>query len=136
MKMMLADCRVKATIDVIRGKWKAIIIKALKDRNLGYGELRRLVPEPSKKVLTDHLRELEKDRIVSRTASGGRVVRTEYAITEYGRTLIPVLAVMRAWGKTHGELVLGYPKESDNDADPCIPPTNRPNEPPRLKRSA
>jgi hypothetical protein len=52
MKMMLADCRVKATIDVIRGKWKAIIIKALKDRNLGYGELRRLVPEPSKKVLT------------------------------------------------------------------------------------
>jgi len=134
MKMMLADCRVKATIDVIRGKWKAIIIKALKDRNLGYGELRRLVPEPSKKVLTDHLRELEKDRIVSRTASGGRVVRTEYAITEYGRTLIPVLAAMHAWGKTHRELVLGYPPEADDGSDPCIPPTNRP-KPPRLKRS-
>jgi DNA-binding HxlR family transcriptional regulator len=136
MKIMLADCRVKATIDVIRGKWKAVIIKALKDRNLGYGELRRLVPEPSKKVLTVHLRELEKDRIVSRTASGGRVVRTEYAITEYGRTLIPVLVVMRAWGKTHRELVLGYPKEADNDADPCIPPSSRPNKLPRLKRSA
>ena len=87
MKMMLADCRVKATIDVIRGKWKAIIIKALKDRNLGYGELRRLLPEPSKKVLTDHPRELEKDRIISRSASGGKVLRTEYAITEYRRTL-------------------------------------------------
>jgi DNA-binding HxlR family transcriptional regulator len=136
MKMMLADCRIKATIDVIRGKWKAIIIKALKDRNLGYGELRRLVPEPSKKVLTDHLRELEKDRIISRTASGGKVIRTEYAITEYGRTLIPVLLVMRAWGKTHRERVLGYPKEADNDANPCITPANSPTEPRRLKRSA
>jgi DNA-binding HxlR family transcriptional regulator len=135
MKMVLADCRVKATIDVIRGKWKAIIIKALKDRKLGYGELRRLVPEPSKKVLTDHLRELEKDRIISRSASGGKVIHTEYAITEYGRTLIPVLMVMRAWGKTHRELVLGYPTEADNDADPCTPPTNRPTEPSQLKRS-
>jgi DNA-binding HxlR family transcriptional regulator len=126
MKMMLADCRVKATLDVIRGKWKAIIIKALKDHNLGYGELRRLVPEPSKKVLTDHLRELEKDRIISRTVSGGRVVHTEYAITDYGRTLIPVLLVMRAWGKIHRELVLGYPKEADDDADLCLLSANRP----------
>jgi DNA-binding HxlR family transcriptional regulator len=121
---------------VIRGKWKAIIIKALKDRNLGYGELRRLIPEPSKKVLTDHLRELEKDRIISRSASGGKVIHTEYAITEYGRTLIPILLVMHAWGKTHRELVLGYPTEADNDADSCTPPTNRPNEPSRLKTSA
>jgi DNA-binding HxlR family transcriptional regulator len=136
MKILIEECRVRATIDVLRGKWKAVIIKALKDGSLGYGELRRLVPEPSKKVLTDHLRELEKDRIVSRTTSGGKVVRSEYAITEYGRTLIPVLVAMRAWGKTHRELVLGYPKKADDDADPCIPPTNRPNKPPRLKRSA
>jgi len=136
VKMMLADCRVRATIDVIRGKWKAIIIKALKDGSLGYGELRRLVPEPSKKVLTDHLRELEKDRIISRTTSVGRILHTEYEITEYGRTLIPVLMVMRAWGKTHRELVLGYPREADDDADSCIPPANRPRRPPRLKRSA
>jgi HxlR-like helix-turn-helix len=69
--------------------------------------LRRIVPEPSKKVLTDHLRELEADRIISHTASAGRNGRTEYSLTEYGRTLIPVLAVMRAWGQTHRELVLG-----------------------------
>jgi DNA-binding HxlR family transcriptional regulator len=98
MKMMLADCRVKVTVDVIRGKWKAIIIKALKDRGLGYAELRRIVPEPTKKVLTDHLRELEADRIISRTASAGRNGRTESSLSEYGRTLIPVLAVMRAVG--------------------------------------
>src|SRR5215469_14798991 len=117
--LMLADCRVKTTVDVIRGKWKPIIIKALKDRNLGYAELRRIVPEPSKKVLTQQLRELERDRVISRTLSADRVVRTEYAITEYGRTLIPVLAVMRAWGKTHIELVLGYPGKTDSGKDPC-----------------
>jgi DNA-binding HxlR family transcriptional regulator len=123
MKMMLADCRVKVTVDVIRGKWKAIIIKALKDRGLGYAELRRIVPEPTKKVLTDHLRELEADRIISRTASAGRNGRTEYSLTEYGRTLIPVLAVMRAWGQTHRELVLGHPRNAEDDTAPCaIPP--------------
>ncbi len=75
MKMMLADCRTKVTLDVLRGKWKPIIIKALKDCSFGYAELRRLVPEPSKKVLTDQLRELEADQILSRTASGGNTGR-------------------------------------------------------------
>ena len=65
MKMMLADCRTKVTVDVIRGKWKPIIIKALKNGSLGYAELRRIVPEPTKKVLTDHLRELCPHRIWS-----------------------------------------------------------------------
>lgn len=119
MKMMMADCRVKVTVDVIRGKWKPIVIKALKTGNLGYAELRRIVPEPTKKVLTDHLRELEQDRIISRTGSLGRNGRTEYGLTEYGRTLIPVLAVMREWGKTHRELVLGLPPENEDDTAPC-----------------
>lgn len=123
MKMILADCRVKITVDVIRGKWKAIIIKALKDRSLGYAELRRIVPEPTKKVLTDHLRELEQDRIISRTRSTERAVRTEYSLTDYGRTLIPVLAVMRAWGQAHRELVLGYPRDAEDAITPCAVPT-------------
>lgn len=119
MKMMLADCRVRITLDVLRGKWKAIIIKALKERSLGYAELRRIIPEPSKKVLTDHLRELEQDRIISRIRSTERGVRAEYSLTDYGRTLIPVLAVMRAWGQTHRELVLGYPRDAEDDTAPC-----------------
>lgn len=123
MQMMLADCRVRITVDVIRGKWKAIIIKALKDRSLGYAELRRIVPEPTKKVLTDHLRELEQDRIISRSTSQQTFTRTEYSLTEYGRTLIPVLAVMRAWGQTHRELVLGYPRDSEDATTPCAVPS-------------
>ena len=122
MKMMLADCRVKITVDVIRGKWKPIIIKALKDRSLGYAELRRIVPEPTKKVLTDHLRELEADRIISRTAAAERNARMEYSLTDYGRTLIPVLVVMRAWGQTHRELVLDQPRDTEDSRDPCALP--------------
>jgi DNA-binding HxlR family transcriptional regulator len=122
MKMMLADCRVKVTVDVIRGKWKPIIIKALKDRTLGYAELRRIVPEPTKKVLTDHLRELEADRIISRAVPAGRNGRSEYSLTEYGRTLIPVLAVMRAWGQTHREQVLGHPRDAEDGTAPCAIP--------------
>lgn len=114
-------------MDVIRGKWKPIIIKALKNSSLSYAELRRIVPEPTKKVLTDHLRELEADRIISRTASAGRNGRTEYSLTEYGRTLIPVLAVMRAWGQTHRELILGQPRNAEDSSDPCaIPPISAP----------
>jgi DNA-binding HxlR family transcriptional regulator len=119
MRMMLDDCRVKVTVDVIRGKWKPIIIKALKNGSLSYAELRRIVPEASKKVLTDHLRELEADRIISRTASAGRNGRTEYSLTQYGQTLIPVLAVMRAWGQTHRELILGHPRNAEDDTAAC-----------------
>ena len=135
MKMMLVDCRAKVTVDVIRGKWKPIIIKALKDCSLGYAELRRIVPEPSKKVLTDHLRELEADRIISRTTTTGRNGRTEYSLTEYGRTLIPVLAVMRAWGQTHRERVLGHPRNAEDDTAPCaIPPFPGSAARPRVRR--
>jgi len=132
MKMMLADCRTKVTLDVLRGKWKPIIIKALKDCNIGYAELRRIVPEPSKKVLTDHLRELEADRIISRTASAGGNGRTEYSLTEYGRTLIPVLVAMRAWGQRHRELVLSHPRNAEDETDPCATfPPPRPSAAPK-----
>jgi len=129
MSMILADCRVKITLDVLRGKWKPIIIKALKSGNLGYAELRRFVPEPTKKVLTDHLRELEQDRIISRITSTQRGVRAEYALTEYGLTLIPVLLVMREWGKTHRELVLGYPRDKEDAMNPCGVAPTRPSKP-------
>jgi DNA-binding HxlR family transcriptional regulator len=96
--------------------------QALKTGSLGYTELRSIVSEPTKKVLTDHLRELEADRIISRTATAGRNGRTEYSLTDYGRTLIPVLAVMRAWGQRHRELVLGQPRNAEDGTDPCATP--------------
>jgi DNA-binding HxlR family transcriptional regulator len=99
--MLLSECPVRATIDVIEGKWKLIVIDALKGGTLRFGQLRRHVPEATKKVLIEQLRQLEEDRIVSRKILGQKWERVEYSLTSYGRTLIPVLTLMAKWGHTH-----------------------------------
>lgn len=99
--MRLSECPVRATIDVIEGKWKPIIVNALKRRTLRFGELRREVPEATKKVLTEQLRELEEDGIITRRTAEKRWERVEYSLTAYGRTLVPVLTLMAKWGKSH-----------------------------------
>jgi DNA-binding HxlR family transcriptional regulator len=96
-----SDCSVSATIAVIRGKWKAAIIQVLTSKGLRYGVLLRRVPEASRKVLTQQLRELQAEKIVSRIVNGEKSERVEYSLTTYGRTLIPVLDVMAVWGKIH-----------------------------------
>jgi DNA-binding HxlR family transcriptional regulator len=99
--MRLSECPVRATIDVIDGKWKPIIVNALKPGTLRFGQLRRHAPEATRKVLTEQLRELEKDQIITRRVLGQRWERVEYALTPYGRTLLPVLTLMAKWGKKH-----------------------------------
>ena len=102
--MFLAECPVRAMIGVIAGKWKPLIVDALKIKPLRYGDLRRHLPEASKKVLTEQLRELEADRIIARNASGRAWERVEYSLTSYGRTLVPVLTLMANWGAKHKRL--------------------------------
>ncbi len=99
--MRLSDCPVRATIDVIEGKWKPIVVNALKTGTLRFGQLRRHVPEATRKVLTGQLRELEEDQIVARKVFGQKWERVEYALTPYGQTFVPVLTLMAKWGKTH-----------------------------------
>jgi DNA-binding HxlR family transcriptional regulator len=88
--MKLSDCPVRATADAIDGKWKPMIINALKSRTLRFGQLLREIPEASRKVLTDQLRELQRARLISRKASGRKSERVEYSLTPYGKTFIPV----------------------------------------------
>lgn len=99
--MRLSDCPVRATIDVIEGKWKPIIVNALKLGTLRFGQLLRHAPEATKKVLTQQLRELEADQIISRRPSGQRWEQVDYALTPYGQTLVPVITLMAKWGKRH-----------------------------------
>jgi DNA-binding HxlR family transcriptional regulator len=99
--MRLSECPVRATIDVIEGKWKPIVVNALKEGTLRFGQLRRHAPEATKKVLTEQLRELEADQIIARKTFGQRWERVEYSLTPYGRTLVPVLTLMAKWGNTH-----------------------------------
>jgi DNA-binding HxlR family transcriptional regulator len=105
--MRISDCPVRATIDVIEGKWKPIVINALKLETLRFGQLQRHVPEATRKVLAEQLRQLEQDQIISRKALGQKWEHVEYALTPYGRTLVPVLILMAKWGKSHKKLKEG-----------------------------
>src|SRR5579863_371330 len=99
--MKLSECPVRATADVIDGKWKPMIVNALKAKPLRFGQLLRALPEASRKVATTQLRELEREGVNSRTAFGKRWERVEYSLTEYGKTLLPVLTLMADWGLKH-----------------------------------
>jgi DNA-binding HxlR family transcriptional regulator len=99
--MKLSECPVRATADIIDGKWKPMIVNALKAKPLRFGQLLRALPDASRKVATEQLRELEREGIISRTAFGNRWERVEYSLTEYGRTLVPVLTLMADWGMKH-----------------------------------
>jgi DNA-binding HxlR family transcriptional regulator len=99
--MRLVDCPVRATIDVIEGKWKPIILNALKKKPLRFGELRRETPEATKKVLTAQLRELEKEGVIYRKSFGALQEHPSYGLTTYGRSLMPLLTQMAKWGGIH-----------------------------------
>jgi DNA-binding HxlR family transcriptional regulator len=99
--MRLCECPVRATADVIDGKWKPMIVNALKAKPLRFGQLLRALPEASRKVATEQLRELEREGIICRTAFGNRWERVEYSLTGYGGTLVPVLTLMAGWGVKH-----------------------------------
>ena len=97
----ILDYRSRATIAVIAGKWKTAIISALHGKHLRFGTLLRCIPKASRKVLTEQLRQLQRDGVVSRVATGARSQCVEYGLTEHGRTLIPVLSALANWGDLH-----------------------------------
>jgi DNA-binding HxlR family transcriptional regulator len=94
-------CPVEATLDVIGGKWKVVILWWLRDAVRRFGELRRLIPGVSERMLTQQLRELEEHGVVHREVYREVPPRVEYSLTGYGKTLRPITDLMCAWGKEH-----------------------------------
>lgn len=94
-------CAVARTVDLIGGKWKAVILFYLIDGTLRFNELRRRIPGITQRMLTLQLRELEADGFVLRTVYPVVPPHVEYALTPFGRTLEPVLRAMREWGTRH-----------------------------------
>ena len=92
------NCPVEATIALIGGKYKAVILWHLSQRTLRYSELHRLVPRATDKMLAQQLRELEADGLVNRAVYPVVPPKTEYSLTELGETLTPVLDAMCTWG--------------------------------------
>jgi len=94
-------CPVEATLEVIGGKWKGIILHHLLAETVRFNQLRRLMPEITQRMLTKQLRELEADRLISRKVYPEVPPKVEYSMTEYGYTLVPVIQALRTWGTQH-----------------------------------
>lgn len=90
---------VEATLDVIGGKWKPVILCHLGGQTLRTSELCRLMPEVSQRVLTRQLRELEQDGIVNRKVYNQVPPRVEYSLTDEGKSLRNILLAMSDWGE-------------------------------------
>jgi DNA-binding HxlR family transcriptional regulator len=99
--MKTYNCPVEATIDVIGGKWKPLILWWLHQSTYRFAELRRLIPGITEKVLTQHLRELEADGIVDRHVFATIPPKVEYSLTEYGNSLKQALNAICEWGQLH-----------------------------------
>jgi DNA-binding HxlR family transcriptional regulator len=99
--MEFTDCPVAATLEVIGGKWKPLILFHLRDRAMRFSELRRVVPQATQKMLTQQLRDLERDGIIHRKVYAVVPPKVDYSLTAYGQTLKPLLALMCAWGSRH-----------------------------------
>ena len=92
-------CPVEVAVSVLGGAWKLTVIKHLAEGTRRFGELCRLVPLANRKTLTRQLRELEEDGVLVRTVYPEVPPRVEYALTELGRSLRPVVAAMDDWGE-------------------------------------
>jgi len=98
-------CPVEATVDVLGGKWKAVILYYLFRGPRRFNELRRLLPNVTQRMLTLQLRELELDGIVHREIFKQVPPRVEYSLTEFGVSLGPIIMQMRDWGEMYMEQV-------------------------------
>lgn len=98
-KEELPDCPVATTVELIGNKWKLLIIRNLLTRPWRFNELKKDLAGISQKVLTDNLRALESDGIITRTVYPEVPPRVEYALNELGETMRPILDSMAAWGE-------------------------------------
>jgi DNA-binding HxlR family transcriptional regulator len=90
-------------MDVIGGRWRVVLLARLKEGVHRYGELRRRMPGISEKMLSQRLRELEADGLISRRDLGTVPPHVEYELTEEGRSLVPVLQALYDWGAARAD---------------------------------
>ena len=104
------NCPVEATLELIGGKYKALILWHLSEKQLRFSELRKVIKNATPKMLTQQLRELETNKLIHREVFPVIPPKVEYSLTETGRSLLPILVAMRDWGA-------GYLRKKD--LEPC-----------------
>ena len=101
----LPPCPVATCFQLFGNKWKIYIIQQLLERSFGFNALQRAVPGISQKVLSSNLKEMEVAGLITRTVIPETPIRTEYALSDLGRSLKPIIDSMVAWGMCYQELV-------------------------------
>ena len=99
-------CSVEATLDVIGGKWKGVILFRLLEGTKRFGEIRRILPDVTQRMLTLQLRELEKAGVVHREVYREVSPKVEYSLTPFGKSLEPILLLMRDWGDQYKDTLI------------------------------
>lgn len=104
-KEELPPCPVATRFQLFGNKWKIYIIQQLKERPFGFNELQRAIAGISQKVLSSNLKEMEAAGLITRTVIPETPIRTEYALSEVGESLMPVINSMVEWGTDYQQLV-------------------------------
>ena len=99
----VGGCPLTAALAAIGGKWKLIIVYWLAESPKHFAALRRVMPGISQKVLSQQLRELVSDGILQRQPTGAIPAPVEYSLTDYGRSVLPLVEDVRLWGRAHME---------------------------------
>jgi DNA-binding HxlR family transcriptional regulator len=97
----VAECPSRQVLDALSDKWVTLVLTALADAPRRYSELSRTIAGVSQKMLTQTLRTLERDGLVTRTITASVPVRVDYRLTPLGRTLLPVVRAIKEWSETH-----------------------------------
>jgi DNA-binding HxlR family transcriptional regulator len=118
LKGKIYPCTVSLTMDLVGGKWKAVILYHLKDESKRYSELRKGLATVTEMTLSLQLKQLEKDGLVSRKVFGKKPpIKVMYRLTDLGKTFIPVLEAITEWGYQvvvkNGEFINVQEKEPD-----------------------
>ena len=95
------SCPVEVTLEIIGGRWKSVVLYHLLTRTQRFGELRKLLPGVTQRMLTLQLRELEKDGVIHREVYREIPPKVEYSLTEFGRSLEPILRSLLVWGEQY-----------------------------------
>lgn len=103
-KKEVGECPIDATLSVIDGRWKGTILWRLADGPMRTAELRRSIPDITERMLIRHLHDLVDAGVIERHDAGTVPPCVHYSISEYGKTLAPVLGALCEWGRTHMEI--------------------------------
>lgn len=101
IKSKIYNNSIELVLDIIGGKWKILMIWQLKDAEKRYGELRKSLPKITHKMLTQQLRELERDEIILRKVYSEIPPKVEYSLTLLGKSVIPVIEMLLEWGEEY-----------------------------------